>query len=93
MEGSTYESTIVKNGILYGRWTEDFRDEDTGQVVSILRHEAICYADDDTIRSKIKKKQSRLNKDKWAFFIFDKETDEFPKLLYYVWKKGKKCKN
>jgi hypothetical protein len=86
----TYESTITKNGILYGQWHEDFRDEDTGRIASILRGEPIA---DGVIMPKIKKKQSRLHKDKWAFYVFDERTDEFPRLLYYLKKKNKKCKN
>jgi hypothetical protein len=83
----TYENTIINENILYGRWHEGFRDEDTGKVVSILRHEAICYSDEIP---KLKKKQSRLNEDKWAVYTYDKESMEFPKLMYYLWKKNRK---
>lgn len=82
----TYESTIINENILYGRWHEEFRDEDTGKVVTILRHEAICYSDEIP---KLKKKQSRLYKDKWAIYTFNEKEMEFPNLLYYLWKKGK----
>ena len=81
----TYESTIVNENIVYGQWYDHFRDEDTGNVISILRHEAICYADE-----KLKKKQSRLFKDKWAVYTYDKESMEFPKLMFYIRKKNRK---
>jgi hypothetical protein len=81
----TYESTTVNENIVYGQWYEQFKDEDTGKVISILRHEAICYTDE-----KLKKKQSRLFKDKWAVYTYDKDNIEFPKLMYYLWKKN--CK-
>ena len=81
----TYESTTVNENIVYGQWHEQFKDENTGNVVSILRHEAICYTDE-----KLKKKQSRLFKDKWAVYTYDKENMEFPKLMYYLWKKNSK---
>jgi hypothetical protein len=82
----TYESTIVENEILYGRWHEGFKDEDTGKVISILRYEAICYENEMSL---LKKKQSRLNKDKWAIYVFNEKEMEFPKLQYYLWKRGK----
>lgn len=81
----TYESTTVNENIVYGQWHELFKDEDTGKVISILRHEAICYTDE-----KLKKKQSRLFRDKWAVYTYDKESMEFPKLMYYLWKKNRK---
>ena len=81
----TYESTTVNENIVYGQWHEQFKDEDTGKVISILRHEAICYTDE-----KLKKKQSRLFKDKWVVYTYDKENMEFPKLMYYLWKKNRK---
>lgn len=81
----TYESTTINENIVYGQWHEQFRDEDTGKVTSILRHEAICYADE-----KLKKKQSRLYKDRWAVYIYNKENMEFPKLMYYLWKRNRK---
>lgn len=84
--GLTYESTIVKNGVLCGQWHQKSEDGDTHCIISILRHKAIC--NENEIPS-LKKKQSRLDKNKWAFYTFNETSDEFPTLAYYMWKKGK----
>ena len=80
----TYESTKVEGDYLYGVWDEGFQDVDTGNVIVIKRHEAIAYSD-----VVLKKKQSKLFSDKWAFYDYNPETMEFPVLVYYQWKKGK----
>ena len=82
----TYEDTIIKNGVVYGRWNEYFEDVDTGKNIKILRHEAVCYENEF---DKLKKKQSRLYKDKWAVNIYNENEMEFPEIMFYIWKRGK----